>query len=153
MSNRLTLKQAMEMPLGAVATLPTEQIALLAEELTNAKAAVTADDAFLQAVYGQRIIPLALTDLPEGHGTSTFKMDGVTVKVTVPKRVKWDHHALHKAAQTVAEWGEDVAEYIKIEYDVSEKAYSVWPSKIRNVFAPARTVETGKPTVKFYGVA
>jgi hypothetical protein len=68
--------------------------------------------------------------------------------VTFPKKVTWDQKELASLAQQIMSAGEDPAEYIKIEYDVSEKKFSAWPTPIKNQFIPARTIARGNPTIK-----
>ena len=38
------------------------------------------------------------------------------------------------------------ADYVKVKLEVSERAYEAWPAKLRELFTPARTVETGRPS-------
>ena len=44
--------------------------------------------------------------------------------------------------------GEPIAEYIKLKRDVSELAYRGWPSSLKKLFDPHRTLGVGKPTYK-----
>lgn len=79
----------------------------------------------------------------------TRRNDGdVEVVVTLPKRVKWDQRALETAVATVRSWGSNPADYVETEIKVSETRYNAWPSEIRVLFEPARTVETGKPKIE-----
>jgi hypothetical protein len=34
------------------------------------------------------------------------------------------------------------------QLEVSERAYDAWPPMLKDLFTPARTVETGKPSYK-----
>ena len=36
------------------------------------------------------------------------------------------------------------ADYVKVKFEVSERAYDAWPPMLKELFTPARTVETGK---------
>ena len=42
--------------------------------------------------------------------------------------------------------GDDPAEYVEISYRVPERKFAAWPARIRDAFAPARTVRMAKPT-------
>ena len=42
--------------------------------------------------------------------------------------------------------GADPAEYSKTKLEVSERADTAWPQRIRAIFEPARTVPLGKPS-------
>jgi hypothetical protein len=59
--------------------------------------------------------------------------------------VKWSQAKLASIVERIRAAGDDPAEYVSTEFKVSERAYGAWPQSIRSIFAPARTVETGKP--------
>jgi len=80
-------------------------------------------------------------------GTSHLVDGYIEVTVNVPKRVKYDQMLLAQAVEMIKGWGEDPAEYVTTEIKVSERSYEAWPSSIRDLFTPARTVETGKPKI------
>lgn len=78
-------------------------------------------------------------------GTVRFEDNGFTVVAELPKRVKWDQQRLKEIADLIAtSWGENPADYVKVKFDVSERAYDSWPRRLKELFTPARTVETGK---------
>jgi hypothetical protein len=81
-------------------------------------------------------------------GTSHIEDGDVDVTVTIPKRVKYDQSLLRSAVETISTWGEDPDHYVDIEIKVSERKYDAWPPSIRDLFTPARTVETGKPKIE-----
>jgi hypothetical protein len=67
----------------------------------------------------------------------------------LPKRVKWDQNKLRHAAEIIRQsWGDDPSDYVKTRLDVSEAAFANWPRPVRELFLPARTVETGKPSYR-----
>ena len=77
---------------------------------------------------------------------TSHRQDGAyDIKITLPKRVDWSQPALAAAVETIKGWGEDPAEYVDTKITVSERKYDAWPSAIRDLFEPARTVKTGKP--------
>ena len=56
-----------------------------------------------------------------------------------------DQQRLKEIADLIAtSWGENPADYVKVKFDVSERAYDSWPPRLKELFTPARTVETGK---------
>jgi len=69
-------------------------------------------------------------------------------EITVGKKVTWDQKELAQLAQQIMAAGEDPAEYIKLEYDVSETKFKSWPTAIKSQFIPARTIARGNPTIK-----
>ena len=82
-------------------------------------------------------------------GTVRFEDNGFVVIADLPKRVKWDQEKLKHAAEIIRSgWGDDPADYIKVKLEVSEAAFANWPRPVRELFIPARTVETGRPVYR-----
>jgi hypothetical protein len=77
-------------------------------------------------------------------GTTHVTDGDIDITVTIPNRIKYDQAALATAVETIRSWGEDPAEYVQTEIKVSEHAYNAWPSAVRDLFTPARTVKAGK---------
>jgi hypothetical protein len=72
-------------------------------------------------------------------------------EVAYGKKVSYDQEKLAVIAKEIADAGEKVSDYIKIEYDISESKFKAWPEPIKAQFIPARTVARGNPTVKVKG--
>jgi hypothetical protein len=88
------------------------------------------------------------TDAGKATGTVRFEQDGFTVIADLPKRLEYDQRKLREAVQSLQKWGEDPENYVSLEIKVSEAKYSAWPPAVRQLFEPARTLKTGKPTYK-----
>ena len=72
-----------------------------------------------------------------------------TVIADLPKRVKWDQAKLRHAIEIIRTgWGDDPTDYVKTKFEVSEAAFTNWPRPVRELFTPARTVETGLPAYR-----
>jgi len=131
-----------EAPPTALQALPVEVLMHLQEaanaHLADASKVVAILHETLVARYARGINKL---------GTSHIEEGGVDVTVTIPKRVKWDQDKLNSAVETIKGWGENPADYVDIEIKVAERKYDAWPPAIRDLFTPARTVETGKPKI------
>lgn len=149
--NRVCLDDLAGMEIDAVATLPVDQLALLAgeaqEALDRAKRIKERLDGALDLRFGERAAALRRS---EGRDTGTARIEdgGFVVVADLPKRVKWDQARLAAIVERIREAGEDPSEYVATEFKVSERAYGAWPSSIRTAFEPARTVETGKPVYR-----
>jgi hypothetical protein len=149
--NRTTLQDFLQMPVGDVVALPAEQLVLLQEDieenLRRAKLAKDWLDGALALKYGERAAALRRE---AGKDTGTIRLvDGVvTVIADLPKRIEWDQARLSALVERIRAGGEDPAEYVSTEFKVSERAFTAWPESIRQLFAPARTVRTGKPTFR-----
>lgn len=89
------------------------------------------------------------TALKKDTGTIDFTIDGVKVKHDVPKRVEWDQAQLAGIRERIIAGNADPDEYMATAYKVKESSYKAWPSFIKEIFTPARTVKYGSPKVTF----
>jgi len=77
-------------------------------------------------------------------GTVNAVQDGWAIKGTVGKDIDYDQAQLRGLYfKTLLTWG-DPDEYIKVTFDVEETKYKAWPSPIKKLFEPARTVKPKK---------
>ena len=150
--NRLSLDALLMMPINDIAALPVEQLVLLhaeaAEAVAKARCLKDRLDSGIDVKYRDRA---ALLRHNAGKDTGTVRIaDGDTVVIAeLPKRVKWEQRRLAEITERIRAGGEDPADYVTTEFTVSERAYGAWPTTIRAVFEPARTVEPGKPAYRF----
>ena len=148
MHNRIRIFDLPHMDPGDVAALPPEELALLLEDLESNREELTRAETVLRTGldlrYGERAAALRRA---EGRDTGTVRIEdgGFVVLADLPKRVRWDQEKLAALVAEIRAAGDDPAEYVATEFKVSERAYGAWPSSIRAVFEPARTVQTGKP--------
>ncbi|RJL22180.1 hypothetical protein [Paracoccus siganidrum] len=147
-SNHITLADIHRMPVGQIAALPADQLALLKgaadEQLTQAKSVADWLDGAIALKYADRAQDTR-QEAGKDTGTIRFEDDGVTVIAELPKRIDWDQALLAQIAENIASAGEDPAEFIETKLSVSERKYSALPESWRKGFEPARTVRTGKP--------
>jgi hypothetical protein len=102
-------------------------------------------DAALDYRYGPRARQLRAAQ-EKDTGTVRFEDNGFIVIAELPKRVKWDQQRLKELVELIRSgWGEDPSDYVKVRFEVSERAYESWPARLKELFAPARSVETGRP--------
>lgn len=73
-------------------------------------------------------------------GLVHFEEDGIRISVDLPKKPEWDQKKLTHIVRKIAAEGDDPAEHVEITYKVPERKYGAWPIHIREVFAPARTL-------------
>jgi hypothetical protein len=151
LSNRPLIADLPNMPVGEIAGLPADQLALLHGEaeaaVKSAKMVLDRLDAALALRYAD---PAQALRREQGKDTGVVRFeDGpVTIMADLPKRVDWDQKQLASLLNRIRESGEDPAEYIDITIKVPERKYAAWPSHIRAAFEPARTVKTGKPAFR-----
>jgi hypothetical protein len=152
MRNRFTLEDIPGMPIGEIAALPPDQLALLAGEaaaaLDHARRVMNRLDGALDLKYGARASDARVAG-SKATGTVRFRDGDFVVIADLPKRVRWDQQRLAEAVEIIRrDWTDDPAQYVRTELKVAETAYSAWPAAIRQLFEPSRTVETGKPTYR-----
>jgi len=151
-SNRITLEQALKMPIGELIKLPTQQLALLLEDVAALKAHVKTADAVIYSVMEKRFTDQARrARQTDGKDTGTVRLDDddFVVVADLPKTVKWNQAGLRGVLKQIETWpGENPAEYISTELKVSETSFNAWPSSIKKMFEPHRTVSAGKQTFK-----
>lgn len=146
--NRITLDDLPTMPVGEIAALPGDQLALLKqaadERLRSARTLCDWLDGAVALKYGDQVQDARHA---EGKDTGTVRLqDGpVTVVAELAKRVDWDQATLAGLIERIRADGADPAEYVDIALGVPERKYTAWPKDIRQEFEPARTVRTGKP--------
>ena len=146
--NHITLADVPAMPVGEIAALSADQLALLQEaaqqDLQRAKTVSEWREGAIALKYADRAQDNR-QEAGKDTGTIRFEDDGVTVIADLPKRIDWDQRALAELAETIAASGENPAEFIETTLKVSERKYAALPESWRKGFEPARTVRTGKP--------
>jgi len=140
------------LPVSQIAELSAPELACVLDDLAEQRAAfVLIEDkvrAALDLKYGARAKQRRAEEAKD-TGTVRFEDNGFVVIAELPKRVKWDQDKLRHAGEVIRSgWGDDPADYIKVKLEVSETAYANWPRPVRELFTPARTVETGRPVYR-----
>lgn len=149
--NRPSLESLRLRPVGETVALPAELLALLQQEAASGLKAAKAMADWLDGAIALRFADRAqalFREAGKDTGTIYFDDDGVIVEADLPKKVEWDQALLAALVERIRASGEGPAQYVDIAFKVPERKYSAWPDSIRNVFAPARTVKTGKPTFR-----
>lgn len=148
----LTIDEIGSLPMQCIADLSSADLARLSRELAEQKAKLAALDERLTSAFDLRYGARAAQRRAEmGKDTGAVRLDdnGFVVVADLPKRVKWDQEKLRQAVEVIrTSWNDDPADYVKAKLEVSESAFTNWPRAVRELFLPARTVETGKPTYK-----
>ena len=146
--NHITLADIPAMPVGEIAALSADQLALLQEaaqqDLQRAKTVSDWLEGAIALKYADRAAECR-RDAGKDTGTVRLNDGNVTVTADLPKRIEWDQAMLAQIAENIAAAGEDPAEFIETTLKVSERKYAALPESWRKGFEPARTVRTGKP--------
>lgn len=141
-----------DLAVAEIAELSAPELACLLDDLSAQKAVLRRIedklDAALEQRYGARARQCR-AEVDRDTGTVRFEDNGFVVIANLPKRVKWDQEKLQHAVEIIRSgWGDDPADYVKTKLDVSEAAFANWPRPVRELFMPARTVETGRPSYR-----
>ena len=146
--NQLTPHQVLAMPAGDLALQTSESLFQLKNDAADlqalAKAVVDHLDRALDLKYSKQAHALRLA---AGKDTGVVHFDDGHVQVTadLPKKVEWDQKKLADLVRRMTANGDNPAEYVEINYRVSETKFNAWPETLKSAFAPARTLKTGKP--------
>ena len=132
-----------------MAELPTSDLAEMQAEIAyamdRAKALKANLDAAIVAKFGDKIDAA----YAEKHTGTAHILDGeYDLEINVPKKIEWDQDLLRAAEKQIKDWGDDPEEYISVTRKVSETAWKSWPSRLKEMFADARTEGTAKPQFK-----
>ncbi|MCO6361587.1 hypothetical protein [Paracoccus sp. 08] len=133
---------------GEIAQLPVELLAAMQHEIDAAARHVKTLTARFATALEVRYAASAAEDrhgLGKDTGTVRLQDGPITVVAELPKRVDWDQSLLAALVGRILADGADPGEYVDLALSVSERKYTAWPRDIRDEFAPARTVRTGKP--------
>lgn len=140
-----------ELSVAQLAALSPQQKLLLAKQLELAgdwlKQVKARFDAALEQTYGDRI-RTARSDGGKDFGVVHVADGDLRLSADQSKRVTWDQTQLATIAARISAAGEDVGEFIDIEYSIPESRFQNWPSTLRTQFEAARTVKPGKPTYR-----
>lgn len=151
MSNRTTLAQLREMSGSSVTALPIDHLAMLLDDVAALKKDAAKLEAKLHDACVARFGEKASAERKAQRrdtGSVTLHESGYRVTCDLPKKVEWDQAQLAAAVEVVRGWGSDPREYVTSVLAVPEAKFNAWPSEVRAVFAPARTVGVGKATFK-----
>lgn len=135
-----------------IASLTTSELACILDDLAEQKATLTGIEdkvrSALDLKYGARARQRRAEE-GKDTGVIRFQDNGFIVIADLPQRVKWDQDKLRHAAEIIRSgWGDDPSDYLKVKLEVSEAAFANWPRPVRELFIPARIVETGRPTYR-----
>lgn len=135
----------------AITELPPAELQSLHINLQTAqrqiKQAIDVVNAALDQRYGEQA---AAERRASGKDFGICHLTDGPLRITVeqPKRVAWDQQKLAALAARIAAAGENVGDFVDVEYSIPESRYTNWPSTLKEQFADARTVKPGKPSYR-----
>lgn len=147
----ITLDTLLNTPQGDLANMSPQKLAQLLEEakfkLDNYKLLHERLQGIVNFKY-QDAFNQSRADQQKETGILRIEEGGYMIAQDINRKADWDKKKLTEIIDKIKSEGDDPAEYVDVTYKVSEHKYKSWPSFIRKIFEPARTVKTGKPTYK-----
>ena len=145
----ITLENLLNTPQGDLANIPPQILAALIAE-----AKIKVDHYKLIQERLQGIVNFKYQDTFNHNRTAQEKEtgllrieeEGYVIAQDITKKTDWDKKKLVEIIEKIKSQGDDPAEYVDVTYKISEHKFKSWPSFIRKVFEPARTIKHGKPT-------
>ena len=125
--------------------------ALYEKHITPLQEQISAINIDIEHMLAQRLADLRKLQAKE-FGAINLTFDGYKITETVPKKVAWDQTKLNELFDRIAGAGDDPREYMKMELKIGEKEYKELVPEVKVLFAEARTVKPGKPTIAFQEV-
>ncbi|KRH78593.1 hypothetical protein FERRO_15840 [Ferrovum sp. JA12] len=140
-----------EMSVAQIAALPVAQLQETHTNLLTLQSAIKGVLERFHAALDQRYAEQATAARQaNGRDFGVCHLDDGPLRITVdvPKRVAWDQVQLAEIAHRITASGDKVSDYIDIEYSVSESRFNAWPATLKESFAKARTVKSGKASYR-----
>jgi len=132
-----------------MAALSTSDLAEMQAEVADATDRAKSLKSLLDHAINEKFRTQIEQKYAEKHtGTAHIHDGDYDLEINVPKKIDWDQALLKKAEAQIVEWGDDPEEYISVTRKVSETAWKSWPSRLKEMFADARTEGTAKPQFK-----
>ena len=110
LSNRPTLDSIRMLPIGEIAQLPAEHLALLQEDAATALDASKKTKDWIDGAIALRFadhVQALRREAGKDTGTVRFEQDGVTVVADLPKRVDWDQALITGVVERIRAAGDD----------------------------------------------
>jgi hypothetical protein len=146
-----TLEEVGNFMAAELEAMPLAELNELIQRVSSAEESARQYNQFLQLVmhhrFGGRAHQLR-QEMGKTTGTVRFEDEGFIVISDLPKRPEYDQQKLKDAIEALRKWGEAPEDYVGIEVKVSETKFGAWPTAVRELFEPARTIRVGKPSYR-----
>jgi hypothetical protein len=143
MTDGISLQSISDRSPDRIALLDTDILARLGRELADAKASLADVEARLGAAldykYGEKARDRRLAD-GQGQRQRPPRRRRLRDRRRSTEAGRTGSAGVAAVVVRIRDAGDDPAEYVKTRLEVSERAYTAWPQRIRAIFEPARTV-------------
>ncbi len=145
------LAEVGQLQVADLETMPVAELDRMIKQVMAAEETVSQYKQLFHAALNHRFSERA-QELRRQAGKTTgvvrLEEDGYVVIADLPKKPEYDQAKLRQAVEALRKWGEKPEDYVGIEIKVAESKYTAWPPAVRELFEPARTLKTGKPTYR-----
>ncbi len=156
MTDKITLSQVPNIPVGTLSKLPPEELLSLQEQalqhLQKAKMLKDWLDNSIALKYRDIASNLRKIDSKDS-GTVHFTDGDFKITSVLAKKVDWNQEKLKDVVSAIRKHGDNPDEYVESSYRISETKYTSWPEHIKNIFKPARLLKTGAESFKIQPLA
>lgn len=136
-----------DLTVAQLANLPPARLQELDVMLTEfqnwLKASRERMHAALEQRYGEQARQ-TLMEAGQDFGTTHLADGAIRITVEIPKRVRWDQAQMAEIARRIVASGDQLDQYIDVEFSVPETRFNAWPETLKQPFKDARTVKAGK---------
>ncbi len=151
MTDKITLSQVPNIPVGTLSKLPPQELLSLQEQAAQhfQRAKMLKDwlDNSIALKYRDVASNVRKLDSKDS-GTVHFTDGDFKITSVLAKKVDWDQEKLKNVVSAIRKHGDNPDEYVESSYRISETKYTSWPEHIKNIFKPARVLKTGAETFK-----
>lgn len=143
----ITVKNVCEFPVRQLSELSAQELRQMIHDASaEFKKAKRCKEHIEDAVaYKYRTLAMTMRQQQKKEtGVIHFQDGEIPITSDLPKKPTWDQEKLADIAKKISANGEDPTEYMEITYKIAERKYSAWPESLRESFAPARVMNTGK---------
>jgi len=140
-----------ELSVAQIVNLPQARLQELDVALNELMAWAKATRDKMNAALEQRFGEAARqARISAGKDFGVVHLEDGALRITqdLRKIVSWDQPKLKEIARRIAETGDQVEDYLDVEFAVAESKYTNWPAALREQFEAARTVKPGKASFR-----
>lgn len=145
----ITIDEMLLTPIGSLANYSPDLLYQLQLKVNDNLSAARRAKMWLENAIGLKYethIRAKRLRMEKDTGVVHIEDEGYRLTCDVKKRVIWEQEILAKLAAEIAQSGEDVEEYLDIEYWIPERRYNDFPASVRKMFDTARHLEMANPS-------
>ena len=143
------LPQIMDQAVTEIAALPSEELALLQQQIESRLEGIKRGKEKLSDAIALKYVVKSSSlrqKMAKESGAIKFTDNDVSISANIAKKIQWDQDVLAGIAKRIHANGEDPLEFMTITYKIPESKYNAWPESLREQFSSARTLSMSRET-------